>query len=523
MASPLLALFTRSVRADTRGQATYMARLGMGTFLFLFVLFFGLVDRWTGVSGKVFFTIVIILQSLAIALVGLSYFTSAIAEEKDEQTLGLLRMTSLNSLSILLGKSTSRLCGALLLLAGQIPFTIFAITLGGVSLRQIVAVYCALGAFTFLLCNLALLGSVLARGTAGAIAFCLLVLGGWFFSGWLFGLLYAGFGKELGLPLWSGRLATALSQATPMVRLHEALSTGFSGSPVGWQVASNLLGGVVCFLIAWIVFERFGDRAGSRIVLGPSSASPIERRPSHRRWLRPPRAWKNALVWKDFYFLCGGRAGLALRTIGYGGTLVTYLVTGDDSVATLTFIAFCIDSAAMAARIFRVELDRQTLGNLAGLPFTMREIAHRKALACVLAAAPGIVATLVMQIFTPAKTAMLTISGTPMTSGLAAAVLERISGWITLILLVHVVAWLSLSMKRAALPVGFLLTFFGGWILLGFCTLLAMMISAAFELGSGSPGVDLIGPFTAALLCLGVVAILRSLIRVQLEQLASAN
>ena len=53
------------------------------------------------------------------------------AEEKEEQTLGLLRMTGLSPLSILLGKSTSRLCGALLLLAAQFPFTIFAVTLGG--------------------------------------------------------------------------------------------------------------------------------------------------------------------------------------------------------------------------------------------------------------------------------------------------------------------------------------------------------------------------------------------------------
>ena len=55
--------------------------------------------------------------------------TSAEAEEKEEQTLGLLRMTGLNALSILLGKSTSRLLGALLLLLAQFPFTIFAITL----------------------------------------------------------------------------------------------------------------------------------------------------------------------------------------------------------------------------------------------------------------------------------------------------------------------------------------------------------------------------------------------------------
>ena len=93
--------------------------------------------------------------------------------------LGLLRMTDLNPLSILLGKSTSRLCGALLLLAAQFPFTLLAVTLGGVSARQIVAAYLALGAYTFFLCNLALLASVVARRTgqaAASSASCLVVL-----------------------------------------------------------------------------------------------------------------------------------------------------------------------------------------------------------------------------------------------------------------------------------------------------------------------------------------------------------
>ena len=74
--------------------------------------------------------------------------------------LGLLRMTDLNSIAILLGKSTSRLVGAFLMLVVQLPFILLAVTLGGVGLIQILAAYSSLLAYLFLVCNLALLCSV---------------------------------------------------------------------------------------------------------------------------------------------------------------------------------------------------------------------------------------------------------------------------------------------------------------------------------------------------------------------------
>jgi len=175
MTSPLLALFVRSLREDSRSKAVYWARSGMGAFILLVLAGFAMANTWAGSPGRTFFTEIVILQAVSITFIGLSYFASAIAEEKEEQTLGLLRMTDLNPLSILLGKSTSRLCGALLLLACQFPFTVFAVTLGGISLGQIAATYFSLGAYTFMLCNIALLGSVLARTTPRAAFFSVVV------------------------------------------------------------------------------------------------------------------------------------------------------------------------------------------------------------------------------------------------------------------------------------------------------------------------------------------------------------
>lgn len=464
MTSPLLALFTRSLREDVRGRATYWTRGALGGFLLLVLLSFAASSRWNNAPGRTFFTSIIVFQMVALSFIGLSYFTAAVAEEKEEQTLGLLRMTGLSPLSILLGKSTSRLCGALLLLIAQFPFTIFAITLGGVSLRQIAAVYCTIGAFTFLLCNLALLGSVLARRTGGAVVFSVAVIVVLLGLGPLLGVLPATWQNHLGGAAAIDRVADALWQATPIARLREVLETGFNGAATGVQVASNLALGVGCFLLAWAAFERSSDRAPAEAAAG----STAKRRFLGLRLSRPPRPWKDALMWKDFYFLCGGYAGMAIRTLLYGGALVplVYHANGttpapsimNQLMFSMVPFAFSIDVAAMASRIFGVELRDQTFADLATLPFTIRQLSYRKALACVLAAAPAVLGTAVVQVF-----AVIGMTARGVNSGMAGLgpmmAVQACSLWVHTLLLIHVVAWLSLHMKRGALPVGYVLTY----------------------------------------------------------------
>ncbi len=465
MTSPLLALFVRSLREDARGQATYWTRGALGVLLLLMMFGFAASLRWTNAPGRTFFTTVIVSQLIAISFVGLSFFASAIAEEKEEQTLGLLRMTGLSSLSILLGKSTSRLCGALLLLVAQFPFTIIAVTLGGVSFRQVAAVYCTLGAFIFLLCNVALLGSVLARRNAGAAAFSLVVVALLLALGPLLRQVPALWRDFLGVGPALDRAADLLWRATPIARLQEVLGTGFGGAVAGWQVASNLALGAGCFLLAWAAFERYCDRA-------PEAAASDAIAPPRffgLRLSRPPRPWKDALAWKDFYFLCGGHAAFALRTVAYGSALLPFLYKSSGTLAQfgnfssmfaviLPFV-FSIDVATMASRIFRLELRDQTLAALATLPLDIRQIAYRKTFACLLAAAPGILSTMTVQFLTVQRSLA---SGARM-SGMIPMIpmwLSKVgSSWAMGLLIVHVVAWLSLYLKRGALPVGYLLVY----------------------------------------------------------------
>ena len=389
MTSPLLALFARSLREDTRLKLTYFARCGLVTVILFFMFN---VDSSSGMGtgqGLRFFGTVIYVDLVFILLAGCGYFASAITEEKEEMTLGLLRMTNLNPLSILLGKSTSRLCGALLLLAAQLPFTMLAVTLGGISLGQIAAAYCTLGAFLIFLANLALLASVLCKRSAGAAALTIaaLVL---FFAivpvlNWI-AHLPAQFGLIADDAAWVVALeqvAEFASQASPFRRLSEVLATGFNDPAFGWQAGCNLALGAGCFLLAWLLFNRCCEE---RPESGPRRAGASRR----RRFLRAGRVWSRALAWKDFYFLTGGKVWVLGKFLIYGLPLAVMagwperwggspkLAVFGFITMTITWWLLVVELAFIAASIFKTEWQGQTLSTLAVLPMSLRRIARQK-------------------------------------------------------------------------------------------------------------------------------------------------
>ncbi|MEZ5327571.1 MAG: hypothetical protein R3F19_21175 [Verrucomicrobiales bacterium] len=251
--SATLALFNRSLREDTRRATPYFARMGLAA---LILLFLGMAHMSSGLqrsstAGLTFFTMVIWINVVFFTVVGLSHFSSAITEEKEDMALGLLRMTNLNPLSILLGKSTNRLFVALLYLLAQFPFTLLAVTLGGVSTSQVVAAYGALAAYIVLLANLGLFFSVLCRRTytAAFLSFISLVV-----SAVIIWIVYAvvqmllGAGLLLDPDSLEARLPGMLAECTVAFRLADVLSTGFAGGPLCSQVVSNVAAALVLFL-----------------------------------------------------------------------------------------------------------------------------------------------------------------------------------------------------------------------------------------------------------------------------------
>ncbi len=409
MTSPLLALFARSLRQDVRARSTYWSRAGLVAMILVMLLTTNLSLGWSGAPGLEFFSSAIYTNFFFISLAGLSYFASAITEEKEEMTLGLLRMTNLNPLSILLGKSTSRLFGALLLLATQLPFTLLAVSFGGVSVLQITAVYCALAAYIIFLSNLALLFSVMCARTAGAAVltgsamFLFLVGPAWSrglwmalrYFGWVEGKV-PGEGLSAALQKWEAM--------SPFMRFTEVLSTGFSDGVIGLQFWSNIVLGVACFLIAWSVFEVF--------CRDQKEAAPrrgfVIKRTSRLRVLGAGRPWKRALIWKDFNFVNGGKPAFFIKLFGYAsvGVLWTYVMYAQRAagvkwrlswsevgftVMGISAFAGALELAIVAGRVFRHERRWKTLSSLATLPLSMRRIAFHKVLGGLLASAPALI------------------------------------------------------------------------------------------------------------------------------------
>jgi hypothetical protein len=452
MTSPLLALFSRSLREDARGKLTYFARAGLVLMILLFLFFTQAQMGWASAPGLRFFQAVMTINCCFIVLAGLSYFSSAITEEKEEMTLGLLRMTNLNPLSILLGKSTSRVCGALLLLTAQFPFTLLAVSLGGISLGQIVACYCTLAAFIVFLSNLALLASVVCRRSGGAAVLTGSVLACGFIVVPVLNF-FASLGRRTGVIVreapWVStlnRIAEGIDRTSPFNRLGEILSTGFGEGPWGWQVGSNLALGAGCFLFAWALFDHFCNEQ-------PEAGAARGLVTRGRSFASPGRPWKRALVWKDFHFVTGGKGVFALKLIVYSFPLIvawgfdaSWRNTGWTVFSWMSFVLIA-EAAFAVSRVFRIERQWKTLSSLAMLPTDLRWVAYEKLCGGLLALIPGFLWL--------AFGVLLAWGSFSRDLGSFSGEAAIVFGYLAtqFIFFLHLVAWLSLRMKRGALAV----------------------------------------------------------------------
>src|SRR5262249_13880134 len=124
----LMALLTRALRMDSRQMRNHLFRLAFVSFIYICLLVATFQSSFLGSPGLAFFSQIVWLNVLFVTCAGIGFFSSAITEEKEEDTIGLLQMAGLNHLGILLGKSTSRLIQVVMLLIVQFPFMLLAVT-----------------------------------------------------------------------------------------------------------------------------------------------------------------------------------------------------------------------------------------------------------------------------------------------------------------------------------------------------------------------------------------------------------
>ncbi|WP_373649889.1 ABC transporter permease [Schlesneria sp. DSM 10557] len=463
----IFALFFRSLRSDSRSLWVHLSWLFLLLVIYLALLAAQEQSRYTGAPGLEFFRIVIYLDLAFVTMLGVSFFSSAISEEKEEDTLGLMTMAGISPLGLLLGKSTTRLFQVFLLLAVQYPFTLLAITLGGLMPDQIYAAYAALLAYTALLANIGLLCSVLARRSRDAAGLTMLWL-----VGYIFGPLFALAGYSAitttGDPFWVpwapvlSPILQLISKTSVFTELYEVTETGY---PLQWtpQVISNLAGAVALFVLARILFPFVShdmSQESTHRMMVPKGAGRF-------RVLGTGRAWGQALTWKDFHFIAGGWAGILIRCCLYVGLYFLAVAASypwdqpvggrhlrweDVTFGYELFVVplFIADCAMCASRIFHDEIRHQTLPSLLMLPRNINDVVYSKIWGCLFGLFPGAIAVVA---------SFLVMQGGR--RSLYEGIDEPVAWWmgLNLILLVHLCLVISLYLRWGVIATAAALTF----------------------------------------------------------------
>jgi ABC-type transport system involved in multi-copper enzyme maturation permease subunit len=407
----VLTLLTRALKSDARFRRAHAFRVGSTLLIFLFLLVAHATSGGVGSPGLRFFALISWLNLALITLAGSSFFATAITEEKEEGTLGLLQLAGVSNLGLLLGKSTSRLVAALLVFLAQLPFALLAVSLGGVTPRQVVAVDLALAACMVMLANVALLASVVSRRSSMSSAVMVLFL--------LFLLPGVHFGHHSVRSLVGARYLNAdaavvvaaeeslelLQQVSVVTRIRDLLQVGGEVPLISSQVVLHLIAAGAAFALSWLAFDRF-----SRYADVVTAARGILPKLKQRRTVFIERPWKWALVWKDYHFITGGHALALAKLIGYP-LLLWALFEHEEELRRVSLMHFAqlsrqvmfvilgCELAMYASRMFQEEAKWGTLPNLMMLPQSLPAISIGKTAGCLLGLLPAFVTICGLHVF----------------------------------------------------------------------------------------------------------------------------
>lgn len=405
MFTKTLALTHRGLRRDTRMIWAHLLRLGVLSIVGLMIFGAHLSSISVGAPGLGFFSSITYTTLIFATLAGSTFFATAITEEKEEQTLGLLTLANIRPLALIVGKFLPRLLNALLILTVVFPFALLAITLGGVLWNQVWAAYWSLFAHVVFMGCIGLFFSVLCRTSGAAITWSILAMVLYFVglpvvANLLSQMAAAGsFGQSPGVARFIEGFEQFAS-ASAFLRLNEILNTGFDESAFGIQVTLNLAASAVLIFLSWALFGPF-----NRAAEGSAQALPMfDRALRFKRGSRRP--WRLAIVWKDFHYLAGGWELLFARCVVYpllAGLAAYIMVAGPGTgggfagsfgaalVQIMFRIVLPIEMTLIAARLFRSEIKERTWPTLVGLPTTIWRLAIAKVAGGALGLLPALI------------------------------------------------------------------------------------------------------------------------------------
>ncbi len=381
MLAQTLAFLTRSIRQESR-LLTHHAVRGALVLLTLILFFIQVIEApRRGASGLFLVSSIANCCYFCLTLLGIMYFAVAITEEKEEETLPLLRMTGVRNFTLLVGKSMPRLVVVALLILVSTPFLLLATTLGGVVPEQIIATVLGMICYSFCLSQIGLFSSTISRNSQRAVGVTI-----------VFWLLLE-FGNWL---LW---LAAAAAVQWGYVNLQDALmnASGFLSERTLWnasgdflmfergesiwhaQMTFQLLVGVGVFGFSWLVFEPMNQ---SSLAQGASSSEDLARGLFTRSRLRRSlRSWDAALAWKSWQFNFGGwlwfmLLSITLPILTVGIVLLISLIAGELASPVIYGILLIMTGIGGTigilmntfGKVLNREIYQQTLVSLCMLP-----------------------------------------------------------------------------------------------------------------------------------------------------------
>jgi hypothetical protein len=337
---------------------------------------------------------------ILILLLGVSAFSAVITEEKELMSLGLLRLAGFTPGSILLGKSVGLLVNALLLLVVQVPFCMLAVTLGGVSIEQVGAVFTLLLAFLVFVYGIAMFASVICKRNSSASRLTALLLIAYHIMPPFLAFLAAelfGSNSSAGLG-WFLHEISATSTFWGLANLTSSMG-GFGTVSFASHALVNASVGVGMFLWSWLVFDSCNR---NETPSAPARSSWIPWR-KHTVSRSSQRSWGLALAWKDYRFLSGGTRGLVVRSIIYAVLILIVVLSvslvggggmspsdlGAFLNVTMAF-GFVIELGLASGRVLQTEVKSKTLGALVALPQSLGRTLLSKVMGAAMIAIPSV-------------------------------------------------------------------------------------------------------------------------------------
>lgn len=400
----VLTLVGRSLRIDARSLPSHLARLGLMGAIYL-ALCIQLRQSFSfGAPGMRFFSVIGWMDVIFMTVLGISFFSSAISEEKEEDTLGLMQMAGISPLGILIGKTGGRLVQALLLVTVQYAFTLLAITMGGVTQTQVTAMYLALMAYMFLLAGYGLLCSTVAPNSRMAATLMTAGLSAYVLIPRFAAYLLVNYGRGRPIMVWSLDLIARFSVFEQMGWI---LTTGFDEPTFTWQMISNAITGLSCFGLSWGLFGIFANQPGTELM----TRGLVTAAKSRLWWLSPGRPWINPFIWKDFYFVSGGLAMIPGRlSLCIALYVVATLINRPQGPGNLYIdvsffqvflsLGIAIDAGRVIARSLSDEIRGQTLSTLMILPRSTLKIVYSKLAGALIGWLPGAIVLIVVTFIT---------------------------------------------------------------------------------------------------------------------------